>query len=193
MSIRVNGWAQVAGWLSSLKKGRKNVRAALLGLSAIIACASIQPLAVWYWRKDPLAIYRDLGREEWMASPQPVPFKEPLETLRIMWRNPIAAMQNETFAFMRAWSALFLVFGFVALAVSWKKTPLPVKVQGMATLFGLGLLEQAISVPRYMMAFLPFYFFADRLPPWALGALCTVMVWAQCEWAAMFVRGKWAF
>ena len=196
VTIRVNAWAQVAAWGYSLMTAARprHLRQVVMPLAFILICASIQPVAIWYWRGSPVAHYEDLKRVEWMASPQMIPFKEPSESLYYLTMNP-ALLQDDNFMYMRGWGALFIVMGITTMVWGWVGRWIPphVLVQGAMTVLGLGLLEQAISVPRYMMAFMPFYFLAAKLPPWALGATCSLMFWAQCDWSARFIRGAWAF
>lgn len=193
VTIRVNAWAQVVGWLAGCWPLWKNRRKVVLGGLFVLACASVQPLATWYWRGTPFAQYNDLERVGWMASPQMIPFKEPFDTCRRFFREPAWTFANDAFMFHRGWGAFAIIVGIVVLAWTWKKLPWPVRVQGSLTILGLGMLEQAISLPRYMMAFLPFYFWAGRMPVWFLGFLCAMMFWAQKFLAVRFIQGWWAF
>lgn len=193
VAIRVNGWAQAAAWMLSTVDWRKNKTALITGLAAILLASSIQPLAIWYWRGSPTAHYKDLQNVEWMASPQMIPFKEPVKTVALVIEQPSLLSHSIDFMFYRGWSAVAIWASVLVLIFSWKRLPRVVKLQGLFTIIGLGLLEQAISLPRYIMAFVPFYFWAARLPPWALGAVCSLMAWTQLYLATRFVRGFWAF
>jgi xanthosine utilization system XapX-like protein len=194
VSIRVNAWAQVAAWLYSIYRSPRPrpIKPAILGMVTILIFASLQPLAIWFWRGSPVAHYKDLEKVEWMASPQIIPFKEPAQSLTRLTRDP-SSFFDESFMFSRGWSAIFLLAGVIVLAVYWRSIPQVARIQGIFTILGLGMLEQAISIPRYMMAFMPFYFAAARLPPWALGALCSLLFWTQCEWASRFIKNMWSF
>lgn len=194
VSIRINGWAMASTWAMSAALGKKIPRKAIaVGLLAIALASMVQPLAIWYWRGSPVAHYNDLQNVGWMASPQLIPFKEPIQTAWTLITRPSLMSATSSFMFHKGWSAVSLGVCMLVLAASWRKLPQPVKMQGLFTILGLGLLEQAISLPRYVMAFLPFYFMAARLPAWVLGTVCSVMAWSQIYLATRFVRGLWAF
>jgi hypothetical protein len=194
VSIRVNAWAQVAAWAYSVYKNPPHRPWLQVGLTAVVILvfASLQPLAIWFWRGSPVAHYSDLEKVEWMASPQLIPFKEPAQTVGQIIGEP-TLLFNESFMFSRGWSALFLIAGALTLIMGWRAIPPVARVQGAFTLLGLGMLEQAISIPRYMMAFMPFYFAVSRIPAWALGALCSILFWTQFEWASRFIKNMWSF
>jgi len=192
--IRINGWAMAATWIISVMSGAKIPRKSIfIGLAALGLAAIVQPMAIWHWRGSPIAHYNDLQSVGWMASPQIIPFKEPIETACTLIARPSLISATSSFMFHKGWSAISLGVCMLVLAVLWKKLPPPVKMQGLFTILGLGMLEQAISLPRYVMAFLPFYFLAARLPAWSLGMVCSVMAWSQLYLATRFVRGLWAF
>lgn len=193
VAIRVNGWAQAAAVILSVENWRNHKKTLMIILASLLVAASVQPLAIWYWRGSPTAHYGDLKSVEWMASPQIIPFKEPVETVIQVLSQPSLLNPGGAFMFHRGWSAVALLLCVIVLALSWRDLPRVVKLQGAFTILGLGLLEQSISLPRYAMAFLPFYFWSARLPPWALGALCAVMAWVQFYLGTRFVRGLWAF
>lgn len=193
VSVRVNGWAQVAAWIHDTASRGASKRHWILPSLFIVAASLIQPACIWYWRGSPVAHYEDLEKVEWMASPQLIPFKEPLETLVMGVSNPSLLEPSGDFMFQRGWSAIVLLICLVVLILSWRTLPSPVKVQGLFTILGLSLLEQAISLPRYAMAFMPFYFLAARLHPWILGVICSMMAWSQLYLVIKFIRGGWAF
>lgn len=193
LTIRVNAWANVAATVFCALRARMPRRQILLALAALLIAASIQPLAVWWSRGSPTAHWDDFGKIQWMANPQPVPFKDPIAILFKAVAQPSLVGNDDLFTYNSFLPSLSLLAATLMLIVAWRVCPPPVRIQGLATVLGLSLLEQAISTPRYLMAFTPMYFLAARAPGWLLGPLCVLMGWTQMHLVSRFIRHIWAF
>jgi hypothetical protein len=192
LTIRVNAWANVAATTFTALRYRMPARRLALAAAALAASAAIQPLAIWHHRGSPTAHWEDFEKVQWMANPQPVPFKDPFLILRNAAVNP-SVLVDDGFLYNSFWPSVSMFAAVIVLVVAWRFCPVPARVQGLATVMGLSLLEQAISTPRYLMAFVPMYFLAARAPAWVLGPVCVLMGWAQLHLVERFLRHTWAF
>ncbi len=196
LTIRVNAWASVAATVFASLRARMRPRLLVIGGLVLLGGALAQPLAVWKYRGSPTAHWNDLREVYWMANPQPIPFKDHYRILSRTWRGEPAEHFNgcvDYSTYHEILPSLSLVAALILLLVGWKMLPAVVRVQGLATIGGLSLLEQAISTPRYLMAFIPMYFLAARCPGWLLGPICALMVWSQMHLVSRFIRHAWAF
>lgn len=193
ITIRANAWANVAATAFCALRSKMPRRRLVVASAILIASASIQPLAVWHHRGSPTAHWDDFEKIHWMANPQPVPFKDPVKILHLASSSPGMVVNDDGFAYNSFWPSVSLFAAVLLLVASWRFCPAPVLVQGLATILGLSLLEQAISTPRYLMAFMPMYFLAARLPSWALGPICVLMGWTQLHLVSRFLSNIWAF
>lgn len=193
VTVRVNAWANVAATAFRAARDRLPARSLALAALALVLASAVQPVALWHYRGSPFANWKDLERVYWMANPQPVPFKDPAEIIMRAYSSPDLVRLDDAFAYNSFWPSVSLFAALSVLVLSWRHLPPHIRVQGLATVVGLGMLEQAISTPRYLMTFMPFYFLAGRAPPWALGAACVLMGWAQLHLVSRFLLGVWAF
>lgn len=193
VTIRVNAWASVAATVFCSLRSRMPRHRLVIAFAVLTAAASIQPLAVWYHRGSPTAHWEDFDKLYWMANPQPVPFKDPVQILGTAISQPAILAYDDGFIYNKFWPSVSLFAAAILIFASWRFCPAPVRVQGVATVLGLAFLEQAISTPRYLMAFLPIYFLASRTPGWILGPVCVLMGWAQLHLLSRFINHSWAF
>jgi len=193
LTVRVNAWANAAATLYCTWRQRLPLRWCLAIAALMAAGASVQPCAVWYYRGSPTEHWKDFERVEWMANPQSVPFKDPYNIVSSAISRGGSIWTDDVFVYNSLIPSLSLFFAAFCLMAGWRWLPPPIRVQGLATVLGLSLLEQAISTPRYLMAFLPFYFLAGRCPSWVLGSVCVLSVWAQSVLVSRFLSNLWAF
>lgn len=192
LTVRVNAWANVAASAYAALRARMPPRLFAAAAAVLLAAASIQPLAIWHHRGSPTAHWEDFEKVHWMANPQPVPFKDPFLILRSAANNP-PVLADDGFMYNSFWPSISMFAAVLILAAAWRFCPAPARVQGLATVMGLSLLEQAISTPRYLMAFVPMYFLAARAPGWVLGPVCLLMGWVQLHLVSRFINHVWAF
>jgi len=193
LTVRVNAWANVAATTFCALRSKMPLRFIVLAACLLLLAAALQPAAVWYYRGSPTAHWEDFDKFEWMANPQPVPFKDQVEIILATLERPYMLFYDDSFTYNSFWPSASLLAALLVLIASWKICPAPVRVQGLATVLGLSLLEQAISTPRYLMAFLPMYFLAARAPGWVMGPVCVLMGWVQLHLVSRFINQVWAF
>ena len=193
ISIRVNAFANVVATIFSAIRAKMSLRRFAIAAAALATAASIQPIAVWYHRGSPTANWEDFDRIQWMANPQPMPFKDQVQNIQKAIAQPSRLHSDDMFTYNDFWPSVSLFTAVLLFAAAWKFCPPPVRVQGLATIIGLSLLEQAISTPRYLMSFTPMYFLAARSPSWVVAPVCILMGWAQLHLVSRFVRQVWAF